>query len=533
MNRTCNFLAALVFSGVLATAALAGLPTTPEPWDAGGAGYEDDPVSTDPVAGGDDHLRGVKEEVRTRLNVEHQFGTVTNMNATSYDNGLHRLGSARCFIRDDSPDSLCGDVGAFENCGDHPNTSGPSQVTTLSAAGSQSDPNDIGHGRCWIDVDGPDDIDGTTDDFTLWVFDENTASGSWVRANTTRDRLLHNGPNLLYNGDFEIEGDGSTTLPDGWTAVDGGATSGGPTYDVNPTDATQGAGLDVEITADADIALGNDAISQVLNGLKAATTYVFTARVFTVGANDICTIDVAGEDTTTLPVSTTLFQAWETVTGTFTTDATPAAITVSLENDDTDAGTGCVWDRISVYERQIESVGNNRGFLWTLSSTSTQSLGLLSDAAFSDLTSPVFDITGDNCYADVDYNVRFLLTNTSNFDQDGYIRLQYDNGSGFTDLWAGQNSETASVTTVELDPEGYYSMTSAGTVERRLKMRGKVGPLTAGAVFQTRVYMDTLLAVSATDTLALDPTWNRNTSGALPGTTVAGAHTASVEIVCH
>ena len=533
MNRTCNFLAALVFSGVLATAALAGLPTPPEPWDAGGTGYEDDPVSTDPVAGGDDHLRGVKEEVRTRLNVEHQFGNITNMNAVSYDNGLHRLGSARCFIRDDSPDSLCGDVGAGENCGDHPNTSGPSQVTTLSAVGNQSDPNDIGHGRCWIDVDGPDNVDNTADDFTLMVFDENTASGSWVRAGATRDRLLHNGPNLLYNGDFEIEGDGSTATPVGWTANDGGGPSGGPVFDVNVTEATQGAGLDLEVTADVDID-GNDTISQVLSGLKADTTYTFTARAMPVGTADICVIDVAGESSAVgLPASATTVGAWQTIAGTFTTDGTPAAVTITLENDDTDVSTVCTWDRVSVYEQQDQPVGNNRGFLWTLSSTSTQSLGVLSDAPFTDLSSPVFEITGDNCYADVDYNVRFLLTNTTNFDQDGYIRLQYDNGSGFTDLWAGQNSKTASVTTVELDPEGYYSMTAAGTVERRLKMRGKVGPLTAGAVFQTRVYMDTLLAVSATDTLALDPTWNRNTSGALPGTTVAGAHTASVEIVCN
>ena len=552
MNRTCNFLAALVFSGVLATAALAGLPTPPEPWDAGGTGYEDDPVSTDPVAGGDDHLRGVKEEVRTRLNVEHQFGNITNMNAVSYDNGLHRLGSARCFIRDDSPDSLCGDVGAGENCGDHPNTSGPSQVTTLSAVGSQSDPNDIGHGRCWIDVDGPDNVDNTADDFTLMVFDENTASGSWVRANTTRDRLLHNGPNLLYNGDFEIEGDGSTALPDGWTAVDGGAVSGGPTYDVNPTDAAQGAGLDVEVTADADIALGNDAINQVLNGLKGATTYVFTARVFTVGADDICTIDVSGEDTKTLPTSTTLFQAWETVTGTFVTDATPAAITVSLENDDTDAGTGCIWDRVSVYEQQIESMGNNRGFLWTLSSSSTESDGLDADFTFDDLLSPVFDISGDNCYAKATYDFGWTATDVDDADDawDFVLRLQYDNGSGFVDIdegWATDIDYGGTDDTPLSDPSnnsgrqswmtGYGANSESAVADvlnnLRTRLSGAVTNLTAGAVLQFRVYADINNVGSAADTLVLDPTWRTAAGGALTSSAQTKEHRAWVEVVCH
>ena len=78
----------MVAIGVIAWA---GPPTFPEDWDAG---YEADPVAADPVSAGDDHFRGVKRELRWRLDKEIDFSTLGLLGTQT---GEFHEGSARAF----------------------------------------------------------------------------------------------------------------------------------------------------------------------------------------------------------------------------------------------------------------------------------------------------------------------------------------------------------------------------------------------------------------------------------------------------
>ena len=98
------------------------LPTPPDVWDAA---YEALPAAGDPVGEGDDQMRSNRVEVRKRAEVEHHWATIT---ANTHDNGLHRVGSARCFLQTAAPTAI--------EAADYDDTGATAGVTTLSVAPS-------------------------------------------------------------------------------------------------------------------------------------------------------------------------------------------------------------------------------------------------------------------------------------------------------------------------------------------------------------------------------------------------------------
>ena len=65
------------------------------------SGFEASPANDDLFSQGPLRIRDLKENIRERLSVEHHFGS-----ATTNDNGLHQVGSARCFVQDAEPTNL-------------------------------------------------------------------------------------------------------------------------------------------------------------------------------------------------------------------------------------------------------------------------------------------------------------------------------------------------------------------------------------------------------------------------------------------
>jgi hypothetical protein len=116
-------------------------------WDAA---FEADPAVNDPVSEGDDRIREMRENIRYRAEVESWHGDT----GLADDNGLHRIGSARCFMGTALPAVLHDAMSDFDNTG------GAGEVdlddpATNSAAG---DRDDVGDGRCFVDIDGPDNV---------------------------------------------------------------------------------------------------------------------------------------------------------------------------------------------------------------------------------------------------------------------------------------------------------------------------------------------------------------------------------------
>ena len=109
MTRIC--LLASLAALLIAAPAWGAAPADPEDWDAV---YEANPLTTDSATQGDDHIRDAKIQTRRRLNVEHQFSTLIGSgSADSDDDGLHRMGSARCFIKDSAPTRL--ELDSYDN----------------------------------------------------------------------------------------------------------------------------------------------------------------------------------------------------------------------------------------------------------------------------------------------------------------------------------------------------------------------------------------------------------------------------------
>ena len=397
------------------------LPSTawPEVWAS--SGFEDSPANSDQASAGAGKIRDTRGEARKRLETEHFFGDTAA--SEDDDNGLHRIGSARCYMQDEAPtglfDSHSG-IGLITDLTDY-NTGGTGEGALnniATGAGGAGIEDDIGHGRCWIDIDGADGV--TNDDCTGSLTDDNTGFPSSGGTNTcctasnagtcdqddnkmyiylgvagdagspstgleagwqeihaaaaapstganvvditemgtlaTDDQLLEGSFNYVYNGSFDIgPGDGTTTgctgcaagaagLPAGWNVETG--TTPTVAYIDPSADIRWGDGLSVRVT---NAGSTNEGISYEMDGLPASTTFKVIARADDDGTA-VCTLDVTGESGADFTSTATTTNAYETLSGTFTT-------TAALDNDViiTLTTTGadlliCNWDHVGVYQ---------------------------------------------------------------------------------------------------------------------------------------------------------------------------------------
>ena len=276
-------------------------------------------------------IQAFKQETSNRAEVEIHWGTLTTTN----DNGLMFEGSARCFAQDSEPTALA-NVGGY-NGTSHVSTA----LTTTEPGGSE----DQGVGRCWIDLDGPDGIDGTGDDNTFWVWDD--ASADFQRAVAAGPGGVNYGQgNLVYNGSFEVtDGTGDTSVgtdPSGWTS-----SGGTVAYTTPPSEATEGEGVTVSLTDDGG---GAETLSQTLTSLKASTSYFVVARVDAGAASEcrLSTSDAATNITSGDANATSTATTFTTVSGTFTTAAALDDVTIVLETNG--AADVCTWDHVGVFE---------------------------------------------------------------------------------------------------------------------------------------------------------------------------------------
>jgi len=335
--------------------------------------YEATPASSDPVAQGDDRLREAHEAIRARSEVEHWWGG----NSGADDNGLHRVGSGRCYVATGTGPTILIDSRA-----DYDNTGGAGETTLQDSAtnsgGAIAD--DVGHGRCWIDTDGADDVAGTDDDNQLNFFlgVAGDSNGAWTAVTDgSIGGLTAAGNNLVYNGSFEVTdgggATGSTTIPIGWAE-----DSGTPTYAYTtpPSEATEGEGVQLDMTGAVASPSG---IKQTLTNLKASTTYYVVARV-DVNSGDTCRLITSGASTN-LSAQDSTATSYATLSGTFVTAA--ALDTVDIQLLAVTAGDVCHWDHVGVYEQNIARVpqaGRARCF----DSSTATTANLFSDGSFVD-----------------------------------------------------------------------------------------------------------------------------------------------------
>lgn len=322
------------------------------------AAWEALPAGTDLASDLDPFIQEFKEELANRTAVESIFGIGSD------DNGLMRVGSARCFIQNAAPTDIAG-VGQYNS------TAGAFVGTALTTEEIGASTDDIGRGRCWVDLDGPDGVAGTPDDRSLATWDE--TNNRWVYAGaanptgTLADQRFLFDPgkfNLVYNGSFELtDGDGDpagTGTPTGWANVAGPAT-----YTYTASDASNGDGVHVDVTG-VGAASG---ISQVLTNLKASTTYYAVARVDSDGV-DTCRMNTTGA-ATDLANQDTTSAAFTTLSGTFVTAA--ALDTVTLQLLSVGAGDICHWDLVAVYETSSSrrGIGQPGSTIYTVLDTTT------------------------------------------------------------------------------------------------------------------------------------------------------------------
>jgi hypothetical protein len=362
-----------------------------EVWAA--SGFEDSPANSDAASGGAGKIRDTRGEVRQRLEVEHFFGDTAA--SEDDDNGLHRIGAARCYVQDAAPtglfDSHSG-IGLITDLADH-NTSGSGEGTlanTATGAAGAAVEDDVGHARCWIDEDGADGntndectgsatsagsgspTDSTPacctaadtgtcdlDDNKMYVYLGVAGDGGtpptglvagWQEVKTRPDgtgsgvRVKAGAPNILSNSDFDFNGCTGTTRPTAWSET------GSPTFTYAGGGTTQGVGCNVLVT---DVGGGDD-IRQTLTNVKGGTTtYRVTAQVRETASDDICTLSTsgAGTEVTGMVSSGT---AWVQLDGFFITSAATDTVTIILTN--TAAGDICHWDHIGVYRQETIEV---------------------------------------------------------------------------------------------------------------------------------------------------------------------------------
>jgi hypothetical protein len=342
------------------------------------AGYEGAAGTSGPITDGtiadqiDDYIRDGRQEVRYRTEVEHFWG---DGEVLADDNGLHRLGSARCYMSNAAPTELAdshsglgvGDITDYDGSG--ASFAGEPDLDNSASNSANGDEDDVGHGRCWIDLDGPDNTAGTEDDYKLYIYEGTAGAGGgppagcvgtgWCPAiAATRpggdDEILAGSRNIIYNGSFEeTDGDGdptSTTVPTGWTGVDAGG--GAPTFTYgNPSDDVfYGYGYHLQVT---DVGgAGGDYIQQQIT-VAGASTYKVMARVESDGVNT-CTLSTANADVDLAPQNTTS-GTWVTLDGTFSTVADDV---VDIRLTTTTNLHTCDWDHVKVYK--IDDVDTDR-----------------------------------------------------------------------------------------------------------------------------------------------------------------------------
>jgi hypothetical protein len=312
------------------------------------AAEESVPANSDALSEANERMHDIKGNTRARAEVEHWWGDYDDAD----DNGLHRHGSARCFVQTSEPTVLSDSVSDFNLLAQ------PNGVTDLndSASGSAGAiEDDVGHGRCWVDTDGADGVDGNGDDNALYFYEgvAGDDNGAWVAVSGgsgNDDEILAGSANLVYNGSFEAtDGTGyatATTTPSGWADV----TSPTIAYtDGGAGDLRWGDGIFVTLT---NSAADSEGISFEMDRLPANTFYKVIARAKDDGTGT-CTLDVTGEGGTAFTSDTTTTDAWETLSGTFGTDTTALddnVLVTLVTNDEAGSGQACSWDHIQVYQ---------------------------------------------------------------------------------------------------------------------------------------------------------------------------------------
>ena len=355
--------------------------------------FEESPANNDSISAGAAKVRATRSNVRARLEVEHFIGGTAA--SEDDDNGHHRLGSARCYMTNAAPAGLFDSHSGINLITDLEdlNVSTPASndgtlANIASGAAGEQEEDDIGHGRCWIDLDGADgetNNDCTAsaapsacctalntgtcnlDNNKMYIYlgidgdggsEDTGLPAGWEEVKAESDPngsvggQIHLTSNYVTNGDFEWNAtDGgtacdSTTIPSEWTAVDG------ETFTYLQVDS-EGEGCAVVIT---DIN-GADGISQVLNNLQANSSYRVTARVDAADASDVCTLTISGAATESEGVHTGV--AIATIESTFTTTAL-ADVTIALIS--TVAGDICTWDHVSV-RRETRTIVPDAGII--------------------------------------------------------------------------------------------------------------------------------------------------------------------------
>lgn len=211
-----------------------------------------------------------------------------------------------------------------------------------NSAGNAED--DVGHGRCWIDTDGPDDVAGNADDNTFMVYigQAGAGGGGWVDPAVFSSSQ---GQNLIFHSSFlATDGDGNeaaSVAPIGWSEVLT-PTHGyiGPSG--GPIDVTEGAGYVYQSISNA----GNEGISQSLASVRASGVYRASVRA-KAAVGDVCRLQVAG-GTGTVTADTTTTGSYETLSVTATATAVPGALVVSLLSNGT--SDTCNWSNPTLVE---------------------------------------------------------------------------------------------------------------------------------------------------------------------------------------
>jgi len=334
----------LLGASLLLPGVLPGVGWGAEAWDTT---FEASPGNNDASAAGAGKIRATRSETGNRASVEHFWG---DNDDTDDDNGLHRLGSARCFISDSAPTILSDSSTEYNNTGGA--ESGTLSASAVNSAAAAA--NDIGHGRCWLDSD---------DNYKMYIYVgdsgwQETASVSEsqtaAQVIVNDDELLEGSFNYLYNGSFDITdgtGDASATaVPAGWAPV----TS--PTYSYNDpsTDTRWGDGFEAVIT---NAGTTNEGIQQTLTNLPSDTVFKVIARAKDDGTA-VCTLDVTNEGGTEFTSDATTTDTWETLSGTFgTTVGSVDTVEITLVTTGADTQV-CTWDHVGVF--QVGDVATDR-----------------------------------------------------------------------------------------------------------------------------------------------------------------------------